>query len=51
MKAICFGAGGGGIRFYGEICRKYEVVAFADNDNGKWGGSVAGKLFFRRNIV
>ena len=46
MKAICFGAGSGGIKLYDEICRKYEVVAFADNDNRKWGGLLREKYFF-----
>lgn len=42
MKAVCFGAAGGGIRLYDEICRKYEVVAFTDNDTKKWGGYCCG---------
>ena len=51
MKAICFGAAGGGIRLYDDICHKYEVIAFADNDKRKWGELCSGKIFFRRNIV
>lgn len=46
MKAICFGAGDGGIRLYEKICHKYEVVAFADNDNRKWGELCCEKNIF-----
>ena len=46
MKAICFGAAGGGIRLYDDICHKYEVIAFADNDKRKWGGTLLGKNIF-----
>lgn len=41
-KAVCFGAAGGGARLYREICRRYEVVAFCDNDSRKWGGECCG---------
>lgn len=37
MKAICFGAAGGGMRLYNAISEKYEILAFTDNDPRKWG--------------
>ena len=37
LRAVLFGAAGGGYRLYKEICAKYEVVAFVDNDINKWG--------------
>ena len=42
MKAICFGAAGGGERLLEEISRKYEVAAFTDNDARKWGSTCCG---------
>ena len=38
MKAIIFGASKNSERLYSMIKQKYEVVAYADNDEGKWGG-------------
>lgn len=42
MKAIIFGASKNSERLYSMIKQKYEVVAYADNDEGKWG--VVGEL-------
>lgn len=42
LKAILFGAAGGGIRLYEEISKKYEVTAFMDNDEKKWGKQLFG---------
>lgn len=36
-KVICFGAAGGGIRLYPKIAKRYQIVAFTDNDPKKWG--------------
>lgn len=38
MKAIIFGAAGGGKRLFNIISNKYEIVAAVDNDSKKWGG-------------
>lgn len=38
MRAVLFGAGGGGKRLFPDISRKYDVIAFVDNDSQKWGG-------------
>lgn len=37
LRAVLFGAGGGGTRLYKEVSVKYEIVAFVDNDERKWG--------------
>ncbi|HJD45228.1 MAG TPA: hypothetical protein H9909_00155 [Candidatus Mediterraneibacter norfolkensis] len=50
MKAVCFGAAGGGIRLYDEICRKYDVVAFADNDK-KSGGVLLWRQYIFSRIL
>lgn len=42
MRAILFGAGGGGKRLYEEVKERYEVVAFTDNDARKWGKQIFG---------
>ena len=42
MKVIMFGATDGEKRLYYEVSKLYEVVAFTDNDMGKWGGDVFG---------
>lgn len=42
LKAILFGAAGGGMRLYEEVSQKYEVVAFMDNDEKKWGKQLFG---------
>ena len=42
MKAILFGASGGGQRLYEEISSKYEILAFVDNDERKWGKTLKG---------
>lgn len=36
MKAILFGASGGGERLFDEISKKYTIVAVVDNDERKW---------------
>lgn len=40
MKTIMFGAGTTGRMLYSEIISKYEIIAFADNDQEKWGTSL-----------
>ena len=40
MRAVLFGAGGGGKRLFPDISRKYDVIAFVDNDSQKWGGKL-----------
>lgn len=40
MKAIVFGATASAKIIYEEIKKKYEIVAFADNDANKRGGYV-----------
>lgn len=42
LKAVLFGAGGGGARLYKEISVKYEIIAFVDNDKSKWGDYLYG---------
>ncbi len=42
MKAICFGAGGGGRRLYKEVSLEYCIIAYTDNDSSKWGGNIEG---------
>lgn len=42
LRAVLFGAGGGGHRLYKEIASQYEVVAFVDNDESKWGKDLWG---------
>lgn len=42
LRAVLFGAGGGGQRLYKEIASQYEVVAFVDNDKRKWGKELWG---------
>lgn len=42
IKVICFGAAGGGKRLFDEISKKYEIVAFTDNDSRKWGNRLNG---------
>ena len=37
MKAIIFGAAGGGIRLFDKISERYEIIAAVDNDSKKWG--------------
>lgn len=41
-KAIVFGATASANMIYEEIRKKYEIVAFADNDKGKVGGDMGG---------
>lgn len=38
MRAVLFGASGGGERLFDEISRKYEIAAVVDNDKRKWNG-------------
>lgn len=38
MKAVVFGATASAKMIYKEISKKYEIVAFADNDQNKSGG-------------
>lgn len=40
MKVIMFGAGASAHVLYEEISKQHTVVAFADNDEGKWGKSI-----------
>lgn len=40
MKAICFGAAGGGKRLYNEVSSQYQIIAYTDNDSKKWGDSI-----------
>ena len=51
MKAVCFGAAGGGIRLYDEICRKYDVVAFADNDKKSGGDIAVASIYLLQNTA
>lgn len=41
-KVILFGAAGGGARLFDRIYKKYEIVAFVDNDKKKWGEMLKG---------
>lgn len=38
MKAIVFGATTSARNLYEEIRKKYDIIAFCDNDEKKWGG-------------
>lgn len=37
MKAIVFGASQNSEKIYDQIREDYEIVAFSDNDEKKWG--------------
>lgn len=37
IKAIMFGAGESGNKLLPNVVEKYEIVAFTDNDEQKWG--------------
>ena len=37
LKAVMFGAGGGGKRLYSLVKEKYEIVGIVDNDKRKLG--------------
>ncbi len=50
-KVICFGAGGMGEKLYGIISEEYEIVAFADNQETKWGTSLLGKKIISPNSI
>lgn len=41
-RVIMFGAAGGGKRLLLEVQKKYDVVAFVDNDEGKWNCDICG---------
>lgn len=45
-KAICFGAAGGGKRLFNEIGKKYEIIAFTDNDKSKIGYDINGIMIY-----
>ena len=38
MKAIIFGATTSSKELYEEIKKRYDIVAYCDNDKNKWGG-------------
>lgn len=40
LKAIVFGATKSAENIYIEISKKYEIVAYCDNDQRKWGGQI-----------
>lgn len=42
MKAIVFGATTSARNLYEEIRKKYDIIAFCDNDEKKWGGGIDG---------
>ncbi len=44
MKAIIFGAAGGGKRLFNKISEKYEIISAVDNDKKKWGQYINGIL-------
>lgn len=44
MKAVVFGATTSAKSIYDEIKKQYDIVAFADNDIKKQGGSNRGKV-------
>lgn len=46
MKAIIFGAAGGGRRLFDKISEKYEIIAAVDNDNRKWGLYIKNVLIY-----
>ena len=50
-KAVCFGAAGGGRRLYKEISEKYEVIAFVDNNEKKWGSKLFGIEVFSPDML
>lgn len=37
-KCVMFGAAGNGERLYSKVCQRYEVIAYTDNNQQKWGG-------------
>lgn len=37
-KCVMFGAAGNGERLYSKVCQRYEVIAYTDNNQKKWGG-------------
>ncbi len=42
VKAVLYGAGGGGRRLLDSISEQYEVVGFIDSDERKWGKDIKG---------
>ncbi len=50
-KVVCFGAAGGGRRLYKEISEKYNVVAFIDNNEEKWGTELFGIEVFSPSVL
>lgn len=40
QNVICFGAGGGAKRLYGQISKKYNILGFTDNDSKKVGEKI-----------
>lgn len=36
-KCVMFGAAGNGERLYSKVCQRYEVIAYTDNNQQKWG--------------
>lgn len=40
MKAIVFGATKSAMAMYTEISKKYDIVAYCDNDQNKWGSEI-----------
>lgn len=40
MKAILFGAGESGKKILPNVVKKFEIIAFVDNDKNKWGNKI-----------
>lgn len=40
LNVICFGASSGGINLYSKIIKKYNILAYTDNDKSKWGEKI-----------
>lgn len=40
INVICFGAAGGGERLFDKVIKRVNILAFTDNDEKKWGGSI-----------
>lgn len=50
IKALCFGAAGGGERLFDEISQRYTIIGFVDNDKRKIGGNIRGVDIYELNV-
>lgn len=49
-KCVMFGAAGNGERLYSKVCQRYEVIAYTDNNQQKWGGTATPKKLCLQTI-